>query len=259
VYFAETPEKAEKDAKKIKKGNSQRPIVVQEFLTGIEVSVFALVDRWNVSKLIAACDYKKLNGQNTGGMGAYAFASFWTPRREAYVRQYIMLPIVREMERRGTPYCGVLYAGLMILPNGEIKVLEFNCRLGDPEAQVILSRFQGNFLRTVVACANGNLLEVPMSWRRKGATVGVVIASEGYPDDPKTGRLVRGIEEAEKLGCMVFHGATKQTRNGISTVGGRVLTVVAELPTVEQARELAYEGCSKIKLEGKQTIDNVGL
>ncbi|OHA64172.1 MAG: phosphoribosylamine--glycine ligase [Candidatus Wildermuthbacteria bacterium RIFCSPHIGHO2_01_FULL_48_25] len=259
VHIGETPDKAKEAAEHIKKGNLQRSIVVQEFLTGIEVSVFGFVDRRNVSRLIAACDYKKLHGKNTGGMGAYARASFWTRRLEAYVRQYIMLPIVREMEGRGTPYCGVLYAGLMILPDGTVKVLEFNCRLGDPEAQVILPRFRGNFLRTLVSCANGDLLTVPMSWKRRGVTVGVVIASEGYPDAPKIDRLIDGIEEAEKLGCIVFHGATERTNAGIVTTGGRPLTVVADALTVEQARELAYKACSKIQLKGKQTIDSVGL
>ncbi|MDO8633023.1 MAG: phosphoribosylglycinamide synthetase C domain-containing protein, partial [Candidatus Wildermuthbacteria bacterium] len=238
-----------------------KPIIVQEKLVGREVSVFAFVDGEHVSEEVAACDYKRLGdnntGPNTGGMGAYTPPKFWTRQLAEYVRQWIFLPIVREMQRRGTPYRGILYAGLMILPDGTVKVLEFNCRLGDPEAQVILPRFKGDLIAVTASCAKGWLPANAVAWRKNMAVCGVVLASEGYPGHERTGRVVSGIEEAEHAGCLVFHGATTETTEGIVSTAGRPLTIVGIGASLENARKQAYGGCSRVTLKGGHTRSDI--
>ncbi|MFH1462658.1 MAG: phosphoribosylamine--glycine ligase [bacterium] len=265
VSICQNAKEAENAARQCWQRDPGRPIIVQEFVQGQEVSVFALTDGWNISELVASCDYKRLKdgdmGPFTGGMGAYAWPFFWTKELENWVRDYVMKPVIRRMWLRKTPYRGILYAGF-ILPsdNSPPLVLEFNARFGDPEAQVVLPLASDDLLEAMLACAKGRgLSEVPLRWRKDISAVGRVIASEDYPDDPKIGRVIRGIEEAERLGCIVFHAGTKQEGQDIISTGGRVLTVVGIAYTIKEARELSRKGCAWIELQGMQWREDIAI
>ena len=192
-------------------GQAGDTVVVEELLRGPEISVFAFSDGQSLSPLVAACDYKRLhdgdNGPNTGGMGSFTPPDVWSEELADEVRRTIMTPVVEELARRGAPYRGILYAGLMLTAEGP-KVLEFNCRLGDPEAQVVLPLLDSDPLETMFACLNGDLNATGVQWGDR-SYVGVVMASGGYPDRYDTGFEITGLD-VEDENTLVFHAATRR-------------------------------------------------
>lgn len=222
------------------------PIVVQECLSGPEVSVFCFTDGYNLSDLVAACDYKrrddKNRGPNTGGMGSYAWPTFWTKELSAWIAECVMKPAIRAMALRGTPFCGVLYAGLMLTEDGP-KVLEFNCRLGDPEAQVILPLFRGNLAKVMLSCVRGTLSSETVEWDKTLSVVGVVVASQRYPEKEETGYEIEmfGLE-GDDGDTLIFHGPTRVADDGVRILsnGRRMLTVVGKGTSLPKARKKAY-------------------
>ena len=230
-------------------------VVLEEYLTGPEVSVFAFCDGVNLSPLVAACDYKRLEdgniGPNTGGMGSFAQPDLWDSKLAAQVESTIMQPVLQAMTNRGTPYKGVLYAGLMLTESGP-KVLEFNCRLGDPETQVVIPLLASDPLELMMACAQGNLSKTDVLWDNK-SYVGVVMVSGGYPGEFQTGFEISGLDEDGPEHTMVFQAGTKLGPGGTSlTAGGRVLTVVGGGDNIESAKERAYSRLERISFQGAQ-------
>jgi phosphoribosylamine--glycine ligase len=234
-------------------GEAGDRVLVEECLSGREVSVFAFTDGETLSPLVAACDYKLAfdgdKGPNTGGMGSYSPPPFWTAALEQEVREKIMEPTVRALAQAGCAYRGVLYGGLMLTEDGP-KVIEFNCRLGDPETQVILPRLETDLVEILVSIADGTLNKTSIAWSGDSC-VGVAMASGGYPGKYITGMSISGLAEAEAHG-LVFHAGTRQGKeegSNIVTDGGRVLTVVGKGPSLDEARAQAYEGIAQIRLE----------
>jgi phosphoribosylamine--glycine ligase len=230
-------------------------VVLEEFLSGPEVSVFAFCDGEILSPMAAACDYKRAldgdEGPNTGGMGCYTPPPTWTQALQEQVLGTIMQPTVRAMAQRGTPYRGMLYAGLMLSEEGP-KLLEFNCRLGDPEAQVVLPLLEGDLLPVLTACATGSISQCDVKWS-DDACVGVVLASGGYPGDYRRGLPIHGLDDLDD-DVLVFHAGTvlAQSDGGadaLLTDGGRVLTVVGRGPHIPAARERAYANIGRIEFK----------
>ena len=236
-------------------GAAGEAVVLEEMLEGPEVSVFAFSDGEHISSLAAACDYKRLldgdQGPNTGGMGSYAPPLFWDSALAGKISRTVMQPVIQTLAVRGIPYRGVLYAGIMLTKEGP-KVLEFNCRLGDPEAQVILPLLEGDPLELMLACAQGRLAQTPVRWRDQ-PHVGVVITSGGYPGTYQTGLEITGLEQAV-ADTHVFHAGTRlvpgEGRAKVVTSGGRVLTVVGWGDSLEQARAAAYRRAQGISFQG---------
>ena len=236
-------------------GEAGDTVVLEEYLTGPEISVFAFCDGENLSPLVAACDYKRLEdgniGPNTGGMGSFAQPDLWDSKLAAQVESTIMQPVLQAMTNRGTPYKGVLYAGLMLTESGP-KVLEFNCRLGDPETQVVIPLLASDPLELMMACAQGNLSKTDVLWDNK-SYVGVVMVSGGYPGEFQTGFEISGLDEDGPEHTMVFQAGTKLGPGGTSlTAGGRVLTVVGGGDNIESAKERAYSRLERISFQGAQ-------
>ena len=233
-------------------GKAGDTVLIEEWLEGTELSVFAFVDREYVSPMTAACDYKRAfdgdQGPNTGGMGSYSPPRFWDRELEAVVRDTIMEPVAAQMVEMGSPYRGLLYAGLMLTADGP-KVLEFNCRLGDPETQVVLPRLRTDFLEVAVSTVNGCLSDQCVEWS-DSPWVGVVLASEGYPGGYEVGEEVSGLP-VESDDVVVFHAGTRLCEsNGqpvVKTSGGRVLTATATGNTMADARRQAYDTACEIK------------
>ena len=231
-------------------------VLIEEHLEGREISVFAFVDGERVSPMVAACDYKRIGdgdvGPNTGGMGSFSPPPMWTKELDARVRNEIMEPVVAAFAARGSPYRGVLYAGLMLTDSGP-KAIEFNCRLGDPEAQVVLPRLKTDLLDVMMGSATGGLEGIPIEWEPR-ACVGVVLASGGYPGDYATGYPIDGLGSLDK-DVMVFHAGTRVDGDAgddtapIVTDGGRVLTVTGTGLTVEEARRRAYANVERIRFK----------
>ena len=229
-------------------------VVVEQYLDGPEVSVFALTDGSTVVPLLPAQDFKRAydgdEGPNTGGMGAYTPLPWAPPDLAAEVVSTVIQPTIDELRRRETPYVGVLYAGLVLTADGP-RVIEFNARFGDPETQVVLDRLATPLSGLLEACAVGGLGSVPPIEWHPGAAVTVVIAAENYPGAPKTGDPIAGIEEAEQVeGVYVLHAGTKTHRGLPVSGGGRVLNVVGTGPDVATARSRAYEAAGRIRLRG---------
>jgi phosphoribosylamine--glycine ligase len=229
-------------------------VVVEEYLDGPEVSVFALTDGVTVVPLLPAQDFKRAydgdEGPNTGGMGAYAPLPWAPPGLADQVVAGIVQPTVDELRRRETPYVGVLYAGL-VLTDGGPRVIEFNARFGDPETQVVLDRLETPLAGLLEACAVGTLGSVPPLKWRPGAAVTVVVAAENYPGKPVTGDPIAGIEEAERVeGAYVLHAGTTTERGLPVTGGGRVLNVVGTGPDLATARARAYAAVDLIRIRG---------
>ena len=229
-------------------------VLVEECLVGREVSVFAFTDGETMSPMVAACDYKRAydgdEGPNTGGMGSYSPPERWSAELEREIEERVMRPTVRALAQEGCPFKGVLYGGLMVTRDGP-KVVEFNCRLGDPETQVVLPRLSSDIAEIFLAVVEGKLNKTPIKWNDE-ACVGVVIASGGYPGSYETGLPISGISDGERHG-LVFHAGTRVagTRAPFAVSdGGRVLTVVGKGGSLEEARSQAYEGVSHIQFEG---------
>ncbi|MGH8884094.1 MAG: phosphoribosylamine--glycine ligase [Egibacteraceae bacterium] len=242
-------------------GAAGETIVIEEFLDGPELSVFAACGSASPTVLGAAQDYKRAldgdRGLNTGGMGSYTPVPAWTPDLAGKVEETILAPTLDELARRGLAYCGVLYAGLVLTANGP-KVLEFNARFGDPEAQALLPCLAGGLAQLLAACAGacagagaGASTDGSAVVRVRSACVTVVLASGGYPGDYEVGKPVSGLDEAAAVpGAIVFHAGTRSEGGQIVTAGGRVLTVSGLGPTVAEARAVAYAAADRIHFDG---------
>ena len=281
VFLCDTTEEAEAAVRDCMTGcafgAAGETIVIEELLTGPEVSVFAFSDGKSLSSLVAACDYKRLedgnHGPNTGGMGSFSPPDFWSESLAQNVERTVMQPMIDAMARRGTPYKGVLYAGLMLTAAGP-KVLEFNCRLGDPETQVVLPLLATDPLDVMQACVEGRLDSLEVTWASQNY-VGIVMASGGYPGAYETGFDITGLSEtsgkpgigpeeesgrdtsgpaASERDAMVFHAATRLdysgNRPGTVSSGGRVLTVVGRGNSLAEARATAYDRVRRIHFQG---------
>jgi phosphoribosylamine--glycine ligase len=229
-------------------------VVVEEFLDGEEVSLFAITDGTTVVALQPAQDFKRVGdddaGPNTGGMGAYSPLPWAPANLVADVTERVLQPMVDAMRRRGTPFAGLLYAGLAMTSRG-VRVIEFNARFGDPETQVVLANLRSPLGQLLYAAATGRLDgQPPLVWQ-SGYAVTVVIAAQGYPEKPRTGDVISGLEQAaECVGVEIFHAGTTITDNGIVSSGGRVLSVTAHGETLSHAREHAYAAVDLVRLEG---------
>jgi len=236
-------------------------VIIEEYLSGREMSTFAFTDGYTVIPMTAACDYKAAydgnRGPNTGGMGSYSPPPFLTPALAKTVSEKIMEPTVEALHDEGRAYRGVLYGGLMISDNTP-KVLEFNARFGDPEAQVTLPLLQTDLVDIMLAVNDNKLDTLKVEWSRD-ACVGVVMASGGYPGSYKTGYPISGLDEMDK-DIMVFHAGTKLGEKGeVLTSGGRVLAVVARGKSLAEAREKVYNNISRIKFEGCHYRKDIAL
>ena len=241
-------------------GEAGKRVVVEERLVGREASVFALTDGVNILQAVPACDYKRIGdgdtGPNTGGMGSYSPPEFLSEAIMAKITDRVFRPVIRAMAGAGTPYRGVLYAGLMI-DQGEPKVIEFNCRLGDPETQVILPRLESDLLDILEAVANRKLTGIAPKWSDKPC-VGVVMASKGYPGQYQTGKPISGLNDASP-GVVVFHGGTRVESGVPVTAGGRVFTVSALGESIAQARDRAYGAVARIRFHGAYYRKDIAL
>jgi len=240
-------------------------VVIEEFLAGEEASFIVMADGKHVLAMATSQDHKRLldgdNGPNTGGMGAYSPAPVVTPEIHARVLREVIQPVMRGMESEGITYTGFLYAGLMISPDGGLKVLEFNCRMGDPETQPIMLRLKSDFAAIVEHAVNGTLDKVEAEWDRRTA-LGVVMAAANYPDTPRKGDIITGLPDGQAAKKMedahVFHAGTAMQDGKVVTSGGRVLCVVALGDMVKQAQNRAYEIADTIKFDGSQMRRDIG-
>jgi phosphoribosylamine--glycine ligase len=226
------------------------PLVIEEFLTGEEASLFALVDGEVAVPLASAQDHKRVGegdtGPNTGGMGAYAPAPVLTPELQQRAMDEIVLPTARAMAAAGTPFSGVLYAGLMLTESGP-KLIEYNVRFGDPECEAIMPRIQGDFAELLHGVATGKLAEMDAPQLAPRHAMTVIVAARGYPSTPASGGPIRQIEAAEQVpGVIVFHAGTATGAQGLVASGGRVLAVTAVADTFANARARAYRAVDQI-------------
>ena len=243
-----------------KLGDAGARVVVEEFLAGEEASFIVLVDGKNVLAMATSQDHKRLldgdNGPNTGGMGAYSPAPIVTPELHARVLREVIQPVVRGMEQEGITYTGFLYAGLMIDENGNVKVLEFNCRMGDPETQPIMLRLKSDFAVIVEHAIDGTLDKIEAEWDRRTA-LGVVMAAANYPDTPRKGDVITGLPK-DLEDAHVFHAGTTMHEGQIVTHGGRVLCVTALGDMVKMAQKRAYDITDSIHFDGCQFRRDIG-
>ena len=235
-------------------------VVIEECLEGEEASFIVLSDGVHVLPLATSQDHKRIGdgdtGPNTGGMGAYSPAPVVTPNVHAKVMHEIVLPTLAGMARDGVPFTGFLYAGLMIDAHGNVKTLEFNTRMGDPETQPILMRLKSDLLDVLLHATDGTLDQVELQWDRRVA-LGVVLAAAGYPGEPRRGDAIQGLPpDAEDV--VVFHAATREDGGRIVTAGGRVLCVTALGDSVKMAQQLAYERIAGIRFDGMQYRHDIG-
>ncbi|HZC06396.1 MAG TPA: phosphoribosylamine--glycine ligase [Ktedonobacterales bacterium] len=242
-------------------GAAGASVLIEEFMQGIELSLFALTDGERVMPLAPACDYKRAydgdDGPNTGGMGAYSPPRFATPELLAAIERDILRPTVAALAADGAPFRGLLYAGLMITDEGP-KVVEFNCRFGDPETQVVLPRLKSDLLELCAAVAAGQLDSIaPPAWSDEAAC-GVVVASGGYPGPYAKGKTISGLDTLDD-DILVFHAGTQREADGrLVTSGGRALTVVARGATVTAARERAYANIGRVRFDGARWRSDIG-
>jgi phosphoribosylamine---glycine ligase len=258
VIMAETSQQALEGVTAMMEGKAfgaaGEKVIIEEWLRGKEMSFFAISDGKSFLPLAPACDYKRAldgdQGLNTGGMGNYSPTIFYNPALEQKTISAIIQPTIMAMAQMGHPFRGILYAGLMIDDN-QPKLLEYNVRFGDPECQVILPRLSSDLMDIILGVLNGNLETVKAVWN-SDPCVAVVIASGGYPGSYRTGLPVSGLDQVDK-DILVFHAGTKINEKGqIVTNGGRVFTIVASAPTIEEARAKIYANISRIKFEGAQ-------
>ncbi len=247
VIVAQTRREAEHALETILAGGGEA--VIEEFLQGEEVSLFVLTDGETVIRFGSAQDHKRVgdgdSGPNTGGMGAYSPASLLTPELERRALAEIVRPTVEAMAEGGAPYCGILYAGLMLTGEGP-KLIEYNVRFGDPECQVLMMRLESDLLALMLAAADGRLAEAEPPRFSEEAALTVVMAAKGYPGTPQTGGRIGGLDAAAAAGATVFQAATAMDEGKLVAAGGRVLSVTATGRTVEEAQRTAYRAVSKI-------------
>ena len=243
-------------------GQSGARVVIEEFMEGPEVSVLSFTDGETVIPMVSSMDHKCAldgdKGPNTGGMGTIAPNPCYTEKIADECMQTIFLPTIRAMKAEGRPFKGCLYFGLMLTKDGP-KVVEYNCRFGDPETQVVLPRLKNDLVEVMLACANCELDQIELDWRDEWA-VAVVLTSAGYPGSYEKGKVITGIADAEAMeNVTVYHAGTAVVDGQLVTNGGRVLAVTALGDTFENARNLAYEACEKIVFEGKTLRHDIGL
>lgn len=264
VLICETKEEAETAVDDIlvdnKFGNAGSRVVVEEFLTGQEVSMLAFSDGKTIVPMVSSQDHKRIwdgdKGLNTGGMGAYSPAPIYTPDVHEIVVPQVLEATIKAMEQEGRPFAGILYAGLMLTADGP-KVLEFNARFGDPETQAVLPRLKSDLVEIFLAIIDGRLSEMNIQWHEEAA-VCVVMASGGYPESSDKGRVITGLEDAAETGAIVFHAGTKETDGNIVTNGGRVLGISALGKDIAEAIANAYRGVEKITFENMQYRTDIG-
>ncbi|MDR2732179.1 MAG: phosphoribosylamine--glycine ligase [Fibromonadaceae bacterium] len=241
-------------------GESGKTVVIEEFMEGEEASVFAVCDGRDYILLASAQDHKRIfdgdKGLNTGGMGAYAPAPLVDKEMLVRIKKEIVEPTLQGMANEGNPYTGVLFIGIMA-KNGVPKVVEYNCRLGDPETQAVLAVYNGDLLDLFYKAANEKLKEVAET-EPQGYAAAVVMASEGYPGKYKSGVSISGTSEAEKKGAVVLHAGTKLQNGELQTAGGRVFGVVGKGSTLKAALDIAYNGVREIKFEGVHYRTDIG-
>ncbi len=241
-------------------GDAGSRLVIEECMVGQEVSVLALTDGLTIRPLVPAQDHKRIGegdtGANTGGMGAYAPAPLVTPELMARIQAEVLEPAIAALRNRGIDYRGVLYAGLMITPEGDPKVVEFNCRFGDPETQVILPLLDTPLDELLLACVNQRLADTAIAWK-SGAAACVVMAAGGYPGSYEKGKVISGIADAEATGAVVFHAGTRLQKD-VLTNGGRVLNVTALGDSFDEAFANAYAAVDKIHFDGAYCRRDIG-
>ena len=244
----------------VRHNEGQARVVIEEFMPGEEASFIVMCDGKNVVSLATSQDHKRLldqdQGPNTGGMGAYSPAPVVTPNVHARVMHEIILPTIAGMAKDGITYTGFLYAGLMIDAHGQPRTVEFNCRLGDPEAQPILMRLKSDLFDVLMHATDASLDRVELEWDRRVA-LGVVMAAQGYPLQPRTGDLITGLPADTPTG-VVFHAATRASSQGPVTSGGRVLCVTALGDSTKLAQHNAYELLRPIHFDGAQYRRDIG-
>jgi phosphoribosylamine--glycine ligase len=242
-------------------GDAGTEVVVEEFLDGEEASFIVMADGRHALPFATSQDHKRVGdgdtGPNTGGMGAYSPAPVVTPAVHARAMREIIEPTLRGLAAEGMPYTGWLYAGLMIMPDGAPKVIEFNCRFGDPEAQPVMSRLKTDLTVLCEAALAGRLEQASTEWDARAA-LGVVIAAHGYPDTPRTGDVIDGLEAAARLPGKVFHAGTQLDGDRIVTSGGRVLCAVGLGERVADARRQAYALVDAIRIDGAHHRADIG-
>jgi phosphoribosylamine---glycine ligase len=250
VWVCRTAEELDAALKSAARAGGQ--VVIEQLLEGDELSVFALCDGTHALPLAPARDFKRLaegdEGPNTGGMGSYSPVAEVGADRLAEIVDTVHSPVLEELARRGAPFIGLLYAGLMLTDSGP-KVLEFNCRFGDPETQSILPRLEGDLVAALGAAAAGDLGDSELS-AGDGAAVTVVLAGGGYPERSDLGGPIEGVEDAEATGALVFHAGTAVRGERLVTNGGRVLNVTAHGETTAEARAAAYAACERVSFPG---------
>ena len=265
VLICNTLEEAKAGVKEImedkKFGTAGNTMVIEEFMTGREVSVLSFVDGKTIRIMTSAQDHKRAKdgdqGLNTGGMGTFSPSPFYTEEVDAFCKKYIYQATVDAMAAEGRPFKGVIFFGLMLTPNGP-KVLEYNARFGDPEAQVVLPRMKNDIIEVMEACVDGTLDQIDLQFE-DNAAVCVVLASDGYPVSYEKGYVINGLEKFNgKDGYYCFHAGTKLTDKGIVTNGGRVLGVTAKGATLKEARANAYEATEWITFENKYMRHDIG-
>ena len=239
-------------------------VVVEEFLVGEEATFIVMADGRHVLPLASSQDHKRLQdhdqGPNTGGMGAYSPAPVITPAMHARIMREVILPAVNGMAADGIPYSGFLYAGVMIDSAGNPKVLEFNCRLGDPETQPIMVRLKSDLVDLVEHAVNGSLDRADAEWDRRAA-LGVVLAAHGYPENPRAGDVIEGLNGVTRDShpdCVVFHAGTALDQGKVVVAGGRVLCITALGDSVKQAQRAAYAAVAEIRFAGMQYRADIG-
>ena len=267
VIICQTKEEAEEAVKEMmadgKFGAAGNEIVIEEFMTGREVSVLSFVDGNTIKIMSSAQDHKRAKdgdqGLNTGGMGNFSPSPFYTEEVDAFCQKYIYQPTVDAMKAEGRPFKGIIFFGLMLTPDGP-KVLEYNARFGDPEAQVVLPRLENDIVDVFEACIDGKLDEVDLKFDNNRATVCVILASDGYPLAYQKGFVIEGLEKFENNeGYYVFHSGTKFNEKGqFITNGGRVLGVTANGATLKEARANAYKATEWVQFENKYMRPDIG-
>lgn len=261
VILPETDEEAKSTLEDIllKKafGEAGAEVVIEERMTGQEVSLMAFTDGTSVVPILPAQDHKRLldgdKGLNTGGMGAYAPAPIFTSEMMDEAIEKVLKPAVNGMKSEGNSFVGVLYAGLMLTPNG-IRTLEFNCRFGDPETQVVLPLLETDLIEITAACADGNLANINIQWKNNAA-VCVVLASKGYPEKVESGKVVTIEKLPDDMVC--FHAGTKMENGHLVTSGGRVFGLTAWADTIDEAIRVVYANIEKVDFAGKQYRNDI--
>ena len=265
VLICNTLEEAKDGVKEImmdkKFGSAGNEMVIEEFMTGREVSVLSFVDGNTIKTMTSAQDHKRAGdgdtGLNTGGMGTFSPSPFYTKEVEDFCNKYVYQATVDAMKAEGRPFKGIIFFGLMLTPDGP-KVLEYNARFGDPEAQVVLPRMKNDIIEVMEACIDGTLDQIDLQFE-DNAAVCVVLASEGYPVSYEKGFVINGLENFDgKDGYYCFHAGTKLTDKGIVTNGGRVLGVTAKGATLKEARANAYAATEWISFENKYMRHDIG-